>query len=94
MFAASQPDISLEVDLGVIGLYNHGRDRDRRVAHADANPNTQRAEGQLLDHLMQEIGPYFYNQAMEDARAVVLRKSSEIEDELYALEKPIKNRRR
>jgi uncharacterized protein (DUF2164 family) len=52
------------------------------------------AAGQLLDHLMQEIGPYFYNQAMGDARAVVLRKSSEIEDELYALEKPINNGRR
>lgn len=45
------------------------------------------AAEQLVDHMLQLLGPYLYNKAIADARAVVLEKISQVDDELYALEK-------
>jgi len=42
---------------------------------------------QIVDFMLREIAPYVYNRAIEDARKVVLEKSSSIEEELYALER-------
>lgn len=44
----------------------------------------------LIDFMIKELGPYIYNQAIEDARRLVIEKMSQIEDELYTLEKPVK----
>jgi uncharacterized protein (DUF2164 family) len=64
----------------LIAFYDE--ERSESIGHLGAE--------QLLDFMIKEIGPFIYNKAMEDARTVVLQKASEIEDELYAMEKPIK----
>ncbi|WP_138752012.1 DUF2164 domain-containing protein [Paenibacillus sinopodophylli] len=47
------------------------------------------AAEQLLEFVIQEIGPHLYNHAINDARKAVLERMQTLEDELYALEKPI-----
>lgn len=52
------------------------------------------AAEQIVDHMLQLLGPYLYNKAIADARAVVLEKISQVDDELYSLEKqPHRDRR-
>ncbi|MEV5025138.1 DUF2164 domain-containing protein [Paenibacillus sp. LPE1-1-1.1] len=51
------------------------------------------AAEQLLDFMIQEIGPHLYNHAINDARKAVLERMQTLEDELYALEKPIVTKR-
>ncbi len=46
----------------------------------------------LLDHMLKQFAPYLYNQAISDARAAVNEKMLQIEEELYALERPIGRR--
>ncbi|WP_172252562.1 DUF2164 domain-containing protein [Saccharibacillus deserti] len=50
------------------------------------------AAEQLLDHMMKQFAPYIYNQAVRDAKAAVNEKMLQIEDELYALERPVNRR--
>ncbi len=45
-----------------------------------------------LEFLMKELGPYFYNQGVMDAKIVVEQKVMNIEEDLSALERPIENR--
>lgn len=52
------------------------------------------AAEQILDVVAGEIGPYFYNKAIGDARAVLVEKFNQTEDELYALEQPLARKRR
>lgn len=47
----------------------------------------------LLDFFAAEIGPYFYNRGLLDARAVLARKLESISDEIDALEKITEMRR-
>jgi uncharacterized protein (DUF2164 family) len=49
---------------------------------------------QFIDFMIKELGPYIYNKAITDARVLINEKINQIEDELYSLEKPIKNRKR
>lgn len=49
---------------------------------------------QLVDFMIKELSPYIYNQAVADARKLTGEKMNQLEDELYALEKPVHNRRR
>jgi uncharacterized protein (DUF2164 family) len=42
----------------------------------------------LLDFFTREIGGYFYNRGLYDARALLDGRLEEIADALYALEKP------
>ena len=51
------------------------------------------AAEQLLDFMIQEIGPHVYNHAIQDARKAVLEKMQTLEDELYALEKRVVTKR-
>lgn len=51
------------------------------------------AAEQLLDMMLKELAPYVYNGAISDARKAVLEKMQTLEDELYALEKPIMTKR-
>ncbi len=41
---------------------------------------------QLVEFVLEELGPAIYNHALADARALVLEKAAQIEDELYSLE--------
>ena len=42
----------------------------------------------LLTFFVEEIGPYFYNQALLDAQAVLEERMEGIRDALYEIEKP------
>ncbi|OWA33607.1 hypothetical protein B9G55_19830 [Saccharibacillus sp. O16] len=46
----------------------------------------------LLDHMLNRLAPHLYNQAIRDARSAVNEKVLQIEEELYALERPITRR--
>lgn len=45
----------------------------------------------LLDFFIKEIGPYFYNQALDDCRALVAKQMDNVADKIYELEKPVNN---
>ena len=44
----------------------------------------------LLDFISKEIGPYFYNRGLYDARGILQSRVEELQDAVYALEKPTK----
>lgn len=44
----------------------------------------------LVDFLSEALGPYFYNQGVNDAQAAVQKNADAIVEALYALEKPLK----
>lgn len=50
------------------------------------------AAEQILDYMLKEIGPYIYNKAIADVRLMMDQKAVQIEEELYAMEKPFVNR--
>ncbi|GAA3404836.1 DUF2164 domain-containing protein [Paenibacillus hodogayensis] len=52
------------------------------------------AAEQLIDFMVQQLGPSIYNQAIGDDRSIVNEKQSQLEDELYTLEKPLGGRRK
>ncbi len=41
----------------------------------------------LLDFLSKELGGYYYNQGLQDARQVFEQRIQSIDDDLYAIEK-------
>ena len=43
----------------------------------------------LLDFFSKEIGAYYYNQGLYDARAIFESRIESIDDEIYAIEKEI-----
>jgi uncharacterized protein (DUF2164 family) len=49
---------------------------------------------QLIDFMIKELGPYIYNKAVDDSRKLISEKMNQIDDELYTLEKPIRNWKR
>ncbi|MEW8626285.1 MAG: DUF2164 domain-containing protein [Candidatus Thiodiazotropha sp.] len=42
----------------------------------------------LLDFFSEEIGPYYYNRGLQDARAVLESRLENIDEALYEIEKP------
>jgi uncharacterized protein (DUF2164 family) len=48
------------------------------------------AADNLLDFMLKELGPFVYNQAVQDARTVLMQKAATMEEDLFALEQPIK----
>ncbi|NQX71449.1 DUF2164 domain-containing protein [Paenibacillus alba] len=48
----------------------------------------------LIDYMIAELGPYIYNQAIQDALKLVGDKMVALEDDLHAIEKPIAFNRR
>ena len=44
----------------------------------------------LVDFVSEALGPYFYNQGVADAQAVVQKRADAIADALYDLEKPLR----
>ena len=43
----------------------------------------------LLDFFSSELGAYYYNRGLEDARKVVMERITLIDDDLYGIEKEI-----
>lgn len=43
----------------------------------------------ILDFMIKELSPFIYNKAIADVRQLMTEKWSQIDDELYSLEKPI-----
>jgi uncharacterized protein (DUF2164 family) len=52
------------------------------------------ASEQFIDFMIKELGPYIYNKAIDDTRKLMNEKMNQMDDELYTLEKPLKNGRR
>ena len=44
--------------------------------------------GFLLDFLQEKLGPYFYNEGLKDAQAVIHAQLEEIDNQLIQIEKP------
>ncbi|XEC93074.1 DUF2164 domain-containing protein [Paenibacillus tarimensis] len=47
------------------------------------------AAEQMIDFMIAELGPFLYNHAVTDARRLIAERLMAVEDELYALEKPL-----
>lgn len=43
----------------------------------------------LVDFIGEEFGAYYYNQGLEDARAVVTKQVDSITEAIYEIEKPL-----
>lgn len=43
----------------------------------------------FVDFIGKEMGAYFYNQGLNDARAIVAAKVESIDDEIYSIEKDV-----
>ncbi len=54
----------------------------------------QLASENLLDFMLKELTPYIYNQAITDARKVIEQRMISLEEEMYALEKPLPSPKR
>lgn len=52
------------------------------------------AAEEWLDLVIRDLHPIIYNQAIADAKSVLLDRMASLEDELYALQKPIRMGRR
>jgi uncharacterized protein (DUF2164 family) len=48
----------------------------------------------MLDFLVKEIGPYFYNQGVKDSKVMVEQKRMNVEEDILSLEKPLIHRKR
>lgn len=44
----------------------------------------------VLEFVKEHLGPHFYNQAIKDTKELVEQKMLSIEEDLYALERPVK----
>ena len=58
--------------------------------HSEAMGNL--AAEQLLDFMIKEVGPYMYNRAVYDARQLVNERFAQLDEDLYTLERPTRNR--
>ena len=47
----------------------------------------------LLEFFTREIGPYFYNQGLDDCRTLIAKQMDGITDKIYELEKPVDGNR-
>lgn len=43
----------------------------------------------LLDYFSKEIGAYYYNRGLHDARAIFQARIESVDDEIYAIEKVV-----
>lgn len=71
-------------------------EKEELIARLQAYFEDERSESigslaaeQLLDFMIQELGPYLYNKGVADARILLNGKLAQLEDELYVLEKPV-----
>ena len=52
------------------------------------------AGGNLLDFMIKQLGPIIYNQAIGDARTVVMQQMERMKDEIHVLEQPLELQKR
>ena len=45
---------------------------------------------ELLEFLSERLGPYYYNQGLADAQAIVRAKADDVVEAIYGIEKPVK----
>jgi uncharacterized protein (DUF2164 family) len=45
----------------------------------------------FIDFMIKEIGPFLYNKGIEDARQLVIERLAFVDEELYSLQRPIRN---
>lgn len=50
------------------------------------------AAEQFLDFMLKELGPHIYNKAIVDARRLISERFSQIDEDLYTLERPTGSR--
>ena len=62
-----------------IQLYLH-EELDQEVGQFEA--------GFLLDFFAEEIGPFFYNRGLYDARAILQSRLENVDEAIYEIEKP------
>ncbi|KZE54677.1 hypothetical protein AV540_06505 [Brevibacillus parabrevis] len=48
---------------------------------------------EMIDFFSKELGPFFYNQGVQDSRKLLLERMSAMEDELYVLEQSVMKKR-
>jgi len=68
-----------ELIVGQIKLY-FSEELNQEIGSFDA--------GFLLDFFTEEIGPYFYNRGLYDARALIQERLENIDEAIYEVEKP------
>ncbi|QQE77215.1 DUF2164 domain-containing protein [Alicyclobacillus sp. SO9] len=51
------------------------------------------AADNLLDFMIKHLGPFIYNRALDDARGVVMDQMERVEEEVYALRRPVEGTR-
>lgn len=44
----------------------------------------------LIDFMIKQMGPFIYNQAIEDVQAVLNQRMAALEEDVYALKMPLK----
>ncbi len=44
----------------------------------------------LLDFFSKEVGAYYYNQGLQDARAVIANQLENIDEAIYEIERPVR----
>jgi uncharacterized protein (DUF2164 family) len=61
----------------------------QRYLHEELDQEVGQFEaGFLLDFFAEEIGPYFYNRGLYDARAILESRLENIAEAIYEIEKP------
>jgi uncharacterized protein (DUF2164 family) len=64
-------------------------DKVQRYFEAELDQDIGKFEAEfLIDFFAEEVGAYFYNRGLNDAKAVLEEKLASISDELYEIEKP------
>lgn len=58
------------------------RERSEEISHLAADI--------LLDFIKKDLGPYFYNQGIQDASKLVEQKMMSIEEDLQSLARPLR----
>ena len=61
----------------------------QRYLHEELDQEVGQFEaGFLLDFFAEEIGPYFYNRGLYDARAILESRLENVDEAIYEIEKP------
>ena len=67
--------------------------QDKLKAHLESELDVSLGQfeaADLLDFIAKNLGPYFYNQGLADAQAVLAAKLDEVENAILEIEKPVR----
>ncbi|EJL47746.1 hypothetical protein PMI08_00270 [Brevibacillus sp. CF112] len=66
----------------------------QRYFHAEHGEELGNLETEeLIAFFSRELGPFYYNQGVQDSRKLLLERMNALEDELYVLEQPVMKKR-